>query len=252
MPASEAGSRICARSRSSSARPCAKQVRSRSRPFAARSAPGPRATIRPVSDADIAVDRFPARKTSARRHRLAFGGKRRTTASGSTASGFSSSIRSTGRDPISPGREDWSICAAVVERGRPVAAAIYVPVAARNVCRVGRLRRHPQRRPHRSHARARRSTGPASPVRSNVWIGSPSRSRGRREPKIHSLALRFARVARGQIDAAFASVNANDWDLAAADLLVHEAGGAMTGVSGEPLVYNLHASGARRGDRCRT
>ena len=47
-------------------------------------------------------------------------------------------------------------------------------------------------------------------------------------------------MAGGQIDAAFASVNARDWDLAAADLLVHEAGGAMTGVSGEPLVYNLH------------
>ena len=61
-------------------------------------------------------------------------------------------------------------------------------------------------------------------------------------PKIHSLALRFARVASGQIDVAFASVNARDWDLAAADLLVHEAGGAMTGVSGEPLVYNLQHS----------
>jgi myo-inositol-1(or 4)-monophosphatase len=59
-------------------------------------------------------------------------------------------------------------------------------------------------------------------------------------PKIHSLALRFARVAGGQIDAAFASVNARDWDLAAADLLVHEAGGTMTGIAGEPLVYNLH------------
>jgi myo-inositol-1(or 4)-monophosphatase len=60
------------------------------------------------------------------------------------------------------------------------------------------------------------------------------------EPKIHSLALRMTRVAEGRIDAAFASVNAYDWDLAAADLLVHEAGGAMTNFAGEALVYNLH------------
>jgi myo-inositol-1(or 4)-monophosphatase len=60
------------------------------------------------------------------------------------------------------------------------------------------------------------------------------------EPKIHSLALRMTRVAEGRIDAAFASINAYDWDLAAADLLVHEAGGAMTNFAGEALVYNLH------------
>jgi myo-inositol-1(or 4)-monophosphatase len=57
-------------------------------------------------------------------------------------------------------------------------------------------------------------------------------------PKIHSLALRLARVASGDIDAAFASVNARDWDLAAADLLVHEAGGVLTTFAGQTLVYN--------------
>ncbi|KAB2875429.1 MAG: hypothetical protein F9K38_14685 [Pseudorhodoplanes sp.] len=61
-----------------------------------------------------------------------------------------------------------------------------------------------------------------------------------RVPKIHSLALRLARVAQGQIDAGLASVHAHDWDLAAADLLVHEAGGVMTDASGKALVYNLH------------
>jgi myo-inositol-1(or 4)-monophosphatase len=57
-------------------------------------------------------------------------------------------------------------------------------------------------------------------------------------PKIHSLALRFARVAHGAIDAAFASRNSHDWDLAAADLLVHEAGGALTTITGQSLTYN--------------
>jgi myo-inositol-1(or 4)-monophosphatase len=73
-------------------------------------------------------------------------------------------------------------------------------------------------------------------------------------PKIHSLALRLARVAQGAIDIGFAARASNDWDLAAADLLVHEAGGALTDVGGRVLTYNrtdpehgaLVAAGLRR------
>ena len=53
-----------------------------------------------------------------------------------------------------------------------------------------------------------------------------------------SLALRLARVAAGTLDLAFASDNSHDWDLAAADLLVHEAGGALTTFAGQTLIYN--------------
>jgi myo-inositol-1(or 4)-monophosphatase len=61
-------------------------------------------------------------------------------------------------------------------------------------------------------------------------------------PRIHSLALRFARVASGEIDAALASQRSRDWDLAAADLLVHEAGGAFTTATGVRLVYDQPAA----------
>jgi myo-inositol-1(or 4)-monophosphatase len=40
------------------------------------------------------------------------------------------------------------------------------------------------------------------------------------------------------LDAAFASRNSHDWDVAAADLLVHEAGGRLTDLSGRALTYN--------------
>jgi myo-inositol-1(or 4)-monophosphatase len=50
--------------------------------------------------------------------------------------------------------------------------------------------------------------------------------------------LRLARVADGTLDAAFASSSSHDWDLAAADLLVHEAGGALTALGGTTLAYN--------------
>ena len=45
-------------------------------------------------------------------------------------------------------------------------------------------------------------------------------------------------MAQGALDAAFASRGSHDWDLAAADLLVHEAGGALTDLTGRPLKYN--------------
>jgi myo-inositol-1(or 4)-monophosphatase len=58
------------------------------------------------------------------------------------------------------------------------------------------------------------------------------------QPKVHSLALRIARVAQGSFEAALASGGSHDWDLAAADLLVHEAGGALTDFAGQEPKYN--------------
>ena len=45
-------------------------------------------------------------------------------------------------------------------------------------------------------------------------------------------------MAQGELDAAFACAGSHDWDLAAADLLVHEAGGVLTDFTGRPLKYN--------------
>src|SRR5262249_2908721 len=58
------------------------------------------------------------------------------------------------------------------------------------------------------------------------------------QPKVHSLALRIARVAQGALEVAVASGGSHDWDLAAADLLMHEAGGALTDFAGQPLKYH--------------
>jgi myo-inositol-1(or 4)-monophosphatase len=56
--------------------------------------------------------------------------------------------------------------------------------------------------------------------------------------RVPSLALRLARVAAGALDATFTAPGSHDWDLAAADLLVHEAGGALTTLTGDRLIYN--------------
>src|SRR5207247_10061562 len=77
----------------------------------------------------------------------------------------------------------------------------------------------------------------AGPKRFGAWLASVN-SEIVQVPRIGSLALRLARVAQGEIDLTFAGGTSHDWDLAAADLLVHEAVGAMTGLTGETVTYN--------------
>ena len=135
------------------------------------------------------------------------------------------------------GLADWSIATALVEDGRPIIAALFAPVNDEMFVAVaGRgttLNGIPIRVTEGDISGAR-IAGPAGYLKRLAAVAPPFAA----QPKIHSLALRFARVAQGAIDAAFASGNSHDWDLAAADLLVHEAGGALTTFSGKSLIYN--------------
>ncbi len=53
----------------------------------------------------------------------------------------------------------------------------------------------------------------------------------------NSIAYRMALVAAGTFDAAISLAEKSDWDVAAADLLVREAGGRVSDADGRPLVY---------------
>jgi myo-inositol-1(or 4)-monophosphatase len=136
------------------------------------------------------------------------------------------------------GRQDWSVSAALVVGGRPVAAALFAPVTDELFLATA----------------GGRATRNGEPIKASsgaslqgARIGGPKRMLDRfaldgtgivAMPRIHSLALRLARVAHGELDAAIAGGNGHDWDLAAADLLVHEAGGLMTALDGRALIYN--------------
>jgi myo-inositol-1(or 4)-monophosphatase len=136
------------------------------------------------------------------------------------------------------GREDWSISAALVVDGRPVVAALYVPVSDELFLATaggGAMR---------NDAPIQASVGGSL---DGARIAGPKRMLERiarsgpeivAMPRVHSLALRLARVANSELDAALAGGNGHDWDLAAADLLVHEAGGMMTALDGKALTYN--------------
>jgi myo-inositol-1(or 4)-monophosphatase len=136
------------------------------------------------------------------------------------------------------GGPDWSVAAALVEDGRPLAAALYAPASEELfvASHAGGATRN-GRRIEASHVRSLSNARIAGNkprldrlIESGIAITAM--------PKVFSLALRFARVATGELDAALATGSSYDWDLAAADLLVHETGAALTTFDGDRLVYN--------------
>ena len=193
----------------------------------------------PVSEADIAVDRL-------LRERLLALGPDYGWLSEETEDNLLrlSAHRLWVVDPIDgtrayiAGLPDWTISVALVESGRPVMAAVYAPVAEEFFFAAATAGATCNDRPITVSAgegvRGARIAGPRRTI-DRLLEAEPEIVI---EPRIHSLALRFARVAQGRLDAALAAGNSHDWDLAAADLLVHEADGALTTLAGERLIYN--------------
>ena len=136
------------------------------------------------------------------------------------------------------GREDWCVSVALVEGASPVLAAVFAPVTEEFffASRGGGALRND--RPIHATAGTEldfsRVAGPKPLVeRLNRGPGEISLY-----PRIGSLALRLCRVAEGRLDAAFAGGQSRDWDLAAANLIVQEANGNMTALSGDTILYN--------------
>jgi myo-inositol-1(or 4)-monophosphatase len=136
------------------------------------------------------------------------------------------------------GRPDWTISVALVENGRPKLAALYAPVTEEMFLGV---------RGQGATLNGAAIAPSGGGMLAQAKLAGPKRYLDQLEklspnilpqPKVHSLALRLTRVAHGALDAAMATPGSHDWDLAAADLLVHEAGGVMTDFSGKPRLYN--------------
>ncbi|HUC51710.1 MAG TPA: 3'(2'),5'-bisphosphate nucleotidase CysQ [Xanthobacteraceae bacterium] len=133
---------------------------------------------------------------------------------------------------------DWAVSVALIEDGRPILACLYAPALDEFFAA-------------RAGGGATRNGAPiavsAGSGIDGTRIAGPRKLMERFEsltppvavmPRIRSLALRLTRVAQGVFDAAIAGGNSHDWDLAAADLLVHEAGGTLAPVGGGTVIYN--------------
>ncbi|MCB1411778.1 MAG: 3'(2'),5'-bisphosphate nucleotidase CysQ [Xanthobacteraceae bacterium] len=136
------------------------------------------------------------------------------------------------------GRDDWCVSLALVEDARPLLAAVFAPardefyLAARGGGAT--LNGRPIQAAPGTAIDYARVAGPKPLVErlGRLPWGTAL------HPRIGSLALRLCRIGDGALDVAFAGGNSHDWDIAAADLIVHEAGGNMTALSGDPVGYN--------------
>jgi myo-inositol-1(or 4)-monophosphatase len=136
------------------------------------------------------------------------------------------------------GQPEWAISAALVRDGRPVVGALYAPVTDELFLATAgagaTLNGVPIEVSANDHVVGARFAGPKRRLEALAAIMPGIEA----VPRIPSLALRLARVATGALDGTFAGPDSRDWDLAAADLLVHEAGGVLTTLTGHTLIYN--------------
>jgi myo-inositol-1(or 4)-monophosphatase len=133
----------------------------------------------------------------------------------------------------------WAVSLALVVDGRPVAAVVHAPAlgetyeAARGAGAA--LNGAPIAAARPSDGRRFSAAGPK-----HILQAMAARLGASVEivPRVPSLAYRLCLAARGAIDLAAAAADSHDWDIAAADLLIDEAGGRLTDASGGRLMYN--------------
>jgi myo-inositol-1(or 4)-monophosphatase len=138
------------------------------------------------------------------------------------------------------GNSAWCISLALIDDHRPMLGLIYAPAqqrlysAARG--RGALVNELPLRVSERQALAGARLIANVTALKAQRW----------REPlpetqrvSVPSLALRLAHVAQGKAEAALAFSYKHDWDLAAGDLIVNEAGGKMSDLDGQGLRYDF-------------
>ena len=131
------------------------------------------------------------------------------------------------------GRPHFTICAAIVEQGCPVAGVVFNP--ARDECftacsgRGARLNGEPIHVGDRVEIEGMRLL--ADRKLFTEWPPMQIES-------FSSIAYRIVLVAMARFDAMISLTLKRDWDLAAADLILAEAGGRLVGGDGAALRYN--------------
>ncbi|KAA0123065.1 3'(2'),5'-bisphosphate nucleotidase CysQ [Methylobacterium sp. P1-11] len=139
------------------------------------------------------------------------------------------------------GHPDWSIAVALLSGGEPLIGFVHAPVGDADYEAVRGRGATRNGEPIRVHARQNlsgaRITGP-KPMLDRLTRGADAAADFEVIARIPSLALRLARVADGTVDVGMISGNARDWDLAAADLVLREAGGIVCDFNGAATPYN--------------
>jgi myo-inositol-1(or 4)-monophosphatase len=140
-------------------------------------------------------------------------------------------------------RPHFTVCAAVVESGRPVSAVVYNPITEECFTAVlgggAHLNGAPVHVSNRAAIAGCRMVGPKMMFEHPAWSRPPNTPWPPMQiEQRSSIEYRLALVAGAQFDATVALSAKHDWDLAAGDLIVHEAGGRATDHLGKLLHYN--------------
>jgi myo-inositol-1(or 4)-monophosphatase len=196
-------------------------------------------SLSPVSEADIAVDNLLRARLAAVDSTFAWLSEESVDDPARLAARYVWIV-----DPIDgtraylEGLPDWAVSAALVENGRPIVACLYAPVTAEffmaRANAGATLNNVTIAATTGAELAQARIAAPRKLLEQIAGVAPPFTVM----PRVRSLALRLARVAQGALDIAIAGGNSHDWDLAAADLLVHEAGGALTPLAGGTVTYN--------------
>jgi myo-inositol-1(or 4)-monophosphatase len=137
-------------------------------------------------------------------------------------------------------RPHFTIVGTVVEKGRPVSGAIYNPITEElfeaTKGQGARKNDEPIRVSAQLGFEDMRLLAEKALLGETHWATPwPPSIRGETRA---SAAYRMALVAAGEFDAMMSLNRKSDWDVAAGDLIVHEAGGRVTTRVGQNLVYN--------------
>ncbi len=192
----------------------------------------------PVSEADIAVDRFLHERLLGARPDYGWLSEETTDDRQRLVSNSVFVV-----DPIDgtrgfiAGDARWCISVAVVEERMPVCAVLVFPAldCAYTAYLGGGSKKDGRSLTIDGGSAISRVAGPRR------WLSDAAQLTGLTleiVPFIPSLAYRIAMVADGSLDAALAKGGAYDWDIAAADLIVSEAGGRVSDDNGEKIRYN--------------
>jgi 3'(2'), 5'-bisphosphate nucleotidase len=139
---------------------------------------------------------------------------------------------------------EFTVNIALIENGRPVLGVVYVPVLGDiySACRgAGAFRQKSECKPEAIHAR-RFERGKPIVVASRSHAGPETveflKNLGPHDTVSMGSSLKFCLVAAGTADVYPRLGPTMEWDTAAAQCVVEEAGGRVTDTRGVPLAYN--------------
>jgi myo-inositol-1(or 4)-monophosphatase len=198
----------------------------------------------PVTEADLAIDAFLTERLRSARPDYGWLSEETEDDESRLKSAFTFVV-----DPIDGtiafvrAKPHFTICAGIVAEGRPIAGVVYNPIsdecfrAARGLgasCNGQAIRAG-----DRSDVEGCRMLGDKPMFEHAAWSSAPNIPWPAMEIETrNSIALRMALVARGEFDAMMALSPKHDWDLAAAEIILLEAGAAATTHRGDVLRYN--------------